>query len=274
MKRSPLRWALWIIVASALPTQFHAQQSPPAISTVAYPNNSEGLRELLNNMIVVAKKGDREQLQSMVREMEIPNYETWFTATFGQEKGESWAEPYGRWLAKNEKNFEELMTRLAHTDGEFVIVKSGAMRKYDLLNNPLDGYRADWRTPRETNGGGLAHIGDFFFIEGKFRWDSTVEYSPFQKAKTGSIVPAKLVKKIEPQYPAEAKEKGVEGTVKLQIIVRKDGSVAVQNVVSGDPILSPAATDAVRQWRYEPAMLNGALIEMQTTVDVSFVLNR
>ena len=166
------------------------------------------------------------------------------------------------------------MMRLAHTEGEFVIVKSGAMRKYDLLNNPLDGYRADWKMPQETNGGGLVHIGDFFFIDGKFRWDSTVEYFPFQKAKAGSIVPAKLVKKVEPQYPADAKEKGVEGTVKLQIIVRKDGSVTVQNVVSGDSILSPAATDAVRQWRYDPAMLNGVLIEMQTMVDVNFVLNR
>jgi hypothetical protein len=85
MKRFPLRWlALWIFAASALPSQLHAQQSPPAVS--AYPNNSEGLRELLENMLVVAKKGDKEQLQSVIRELEIPSYEIWFTKNFGQEK--------------------------------------------------------------------------------------------------------------------------------------------------------------------------------------------
>ena len=46
-------------------------------------------------MLDVSKKGDKEQLQSLIRELEIPNYEGWFTKNFGQEKGESWAEPYG-----------------------------------------------------------------------------------------------------------------------------------------------------------------------------------
>jgi len=52
-------------------------------------------------MLGIAKKGDLEQLRSMIREMEIPDYESWFTKNFGQEKGESWAEPYGRWLTRN-----------------------------------------------------------------------------------------------------------------------------------------------------------------------------
>ncbi len=219
---------------------------PQASSRGPYPNNPDGLRQLLDNMLLVAKKDDRTQLQSMIRETEIPNYENWFTTTFGQEKGESWAEPYGRWLAKNEMEFQELMVRLAHMDGEFVIEKAGAARKYDLLNTPLNGYRADWKMLRAPQGEEVAHIGDFFFIERRFRWDSTVEYFPFQKAKTGSIVLAKLVKKVAPEYPAEAREKRIEGTVKLQIIVRKDGSVTVQNVVEGDPVLSPAAIEAVR----------------------------
>src|ERR1700680_2189934 len=144
MKRSPLRWlALWIFVASALPSQLHAQHSPPAVST--YPNNSEGLRELLDNMLGVAKKGAKEQLQSVIRETEIPNYQSWFITTFGQEKGESWAEPYGRWLAKHENEFQELLVQLAHMDGEFAVQKMDTAKRYDLFNGPLDGYRADWK---------------------------------------------------------------------------------------------------------------------------------
>lgn len=67
-------------------------------------------------MLDVAKKGDKEQLQSLIRKLEIPNYETWFTKNLGQEKGESWAEPYGRWLTRNQSQFEDLMMKLAHMD--------------------------------------------------------------------------------------------------------------------------------------------------------------
>ncbi len=274
LRRSALLFLSTFLLSQMIAAQQVPSTSSHASTTDAYPNKSEGLRQLLDNMLLVAKKDDLARLQSMIRETEIPNYESWFTTMFGRESGESWAEPYGRWLAKNEKEFQELMVRLAHMDGEFVVEKGGAMRKSDLLNNPLDGYRADWRTPRTSKGGEVVHIADFFFIEGKFRWDSTVEYFPFQKANTGSIVPAKLVKKVQPEYPAEAQKKGIEGTVKLQVIVRKDGSVTVQNVVEGDPGLSPAAIEAVRQWRYEPWKLNGQAIEMQTTVDVTFALKR
>jgi len=86
-------------------------------------------------------------------------------------------------------------------------------------------------------------LGISFLLKGNS--DGTALYFPFQKPKTASIVPAKLVKKIQPDYPAEAQEKKIEGTVKLQVIVRKDGSVTVQNVLEGDPILSPAAIEAV-----------------------------
>jgi hypothetical protein len=54
-------------------------------------------------------------------------------------------------------------------------------------------------------------IADFFFVDGKFRWDSTTQYFPFQKPKIASIVPAKLVKKVQPEYPAEARERELKG---------------------------------------------------------------
>ena len=112
-RRFPRGLALWISVSSVLAAQVHAQQPSPAAATIAYPNNSEGLRKLLNNMLLAARREDESELQSMIRETEIPNYESWFTTNFGQEKGESWAEPYGRWLAKDEKEFQELMVKLA-----------------------------------------------------------------------------------------------------------------------------------------------------------------
>lgn len=267
-----IRLALGTFVSAVLPLQIHAQKSPPAAATIAYPNKSEGLRELLDNMLAAAKKGEKEQLQSMIRELEIPNYETWFTKNFGQEKGESWAEPYGRWLTRDENQFEDLMMRLAHMDGEFVVEKMDTAKRYDLLNGPLDGYIARWNVSAAAKGKELVTIADFFFVEGRFRWDSTAQYFPFQTPTKRSIVMAKVVRKVQPEYPAEAREKRIEGTVKLQVIVQKDGSVTVQNVLEGDPLLSPAAIEAVRKWHYEPTLLDGQPIDMQTTVEVTFTL--
>jgi TonB family protein len=143
-------------------------------------------------------------------------------------------------------------------------------KRYDLFNGQLDGYIASWKKPLAPKGEELVKIGDFFFVEGNFRWDSTT----LQKPKTGSIVPAKLVKRVMPIYPADAREKGIEGIVKLKVIVQKDGSVRVLGVVEGDPALSPAAVEAVRQWRYEPWQLNGQPIDLDTTIDLVFSLTK
>ena len=87
------------------------------------------------------------------------------------------------------------------------------------------------------------------------------------------MVTAKLVKKVEPEYPAEAQEKKIQGSVKLQVVVQKDGSVAVQRAVEGDPIFYAAAIEAVRQWRYEPTFMNGQPIDMDMIITVTFALN-
>jgi TonB family protein len=223
-------------------------------------------------MLVAAKREDRSKLQSMIRETEIPNYQSWFTTNFGQEKGESWAEPYGRWLEKHETEFQELLVQLAQMDGEFATEKMDTAKRYDLLNGPLDEYLARWKRPTAAKGEQLVTIGDFFFVEGKFRWDSNTQYFPFQKSKTASIAPAKLIKRVAPRYPEEARQKAIQGTVVLNVILRKDGSVSVQSVAEGDPLLSPAAIEAVRQWRYEPFVLNGQPVEVETKISVVFTL--
>jgi TonB family protein len=263
---------LGILIALLLPSPVHPQLSTQGNAATSYPNDSEGLRRLLNNMLVAAKSDDQSKLQSMIRETEIPNYQSWFTTNFGQEKGESWAEPYGLWLEKHEKEFQELLVRLAQMDGEFAVDKMDTAERYDLLNGPLDGYLASWKRPTALKGEQLVKLGDFFFVEGKFRWDSTAQYFPFQKPNTASFVPAKLIKRVSPEYPEEARQKAIQGTVVLNVVLHKDGSVTVQNVAEGDPILSPAAIEAVRQWRYTPTVLNGQPVEVQTKISVVFTL--
>ncbi len=88
----------------------------------------------------------------------------------------------------------------------------------------------------------------------------------------GQVQTAKLVNKVQPVYPPLAKQARISGTVRLQAIIAKDGSVVELQVLSGHPLLQQAALEAVRQWRYHPTLLNSEPVEVITTIDVIFTL--
>jgi periplasmic protein TonB len=81
-----------------------------------------------------------------------------------------------------------------------------------------------------------------------------------------------LIKKVAPNYPAQAKQLRLEGPVLLQATILKDGSVGNVKQLSGDAVLGHAAIDAVRQWKYKPYYLNGEPTEIQTQITVNFKL--
>ena len=89
----------------------------------------------------------------------------------------------------------------------------------------------------------------------------------------GQVQTAKLINKVQPIYPALAKQARIQGTVRLQAVIAKDGSVVELQVLSGHPLLQQAALDAVRQWRYQPTLLNLEPVEVVTTIDVIFTLS-
>jgi protein TonB len=81
-----------------------------------------------------------------------------------------------------------------------------------------------------------------------------------------------ILKKIQPTYPPLAKSARIQGQVVLQAVIGKDGSIQGLKAVSGHPMLTPAAIDAVRQWRYKPYFLNGEPVEVDTQITVNFTL--
>jgi protein TonB len=83
-----------------------------------------------------------------------------------------------------------------------------------------------------------------------------------------------LVNKVEPGYPKIAVAARIEGQVVLSAIISKTGEIINLEVVSGHPILIPAAIEAVKQWRYRPFLLNGEPLEVETTINVNFQLAR
>jgi len=99
------------------------------------------------------------------------------------------------------------------------------------------------------------------------------QQSTQQRVRVGGVVEnALLTDKVLPGYPVIARNAHISGTIVLHAIIAKDGSVQELTYVSGPPLLLKAATDAVRQWRYRPTLLNNEPVEVETTIDVVFNL--
>ena len=81
-----------------------------------------------------------------------------------------------------------------------------------------------------------------------------------------------LIAPIHPEYPTIAKAAHVEGTVVIDAIISRVGTIESIRVLSGPPMLQSAAKDAVRQARYRPFLLNGQPTEVQTTITINFRL--
>jgi len=81
-----------------------------------------------------------------------------------------------------------------------------------------------------------------------------------------------LIHKVQPQYPPLARQARVQGTVVLQAVIGKDGTIQNLHVVSGHPMLTASALEAVKQFRYKPYFLNGEPVEVETTINVIFTL--
>jgi len=88
----------------------------------------------------------------------------------------------------------------------------------------------------------------------------------------GNVQQAKLLTKVNPVYPLLAKAAGIEGVVRLQATLGKDGTVEQLTVLEGHPMLATAAMEAVRQWQYQTTLLNGDPVEVVTEIDVNFTL--
>ncbi len=90
----------------------------------------------------------------------------------------------------------------------------------------------------------------------------------------GNVQQDKLISKVTPLYPPEAKQARIQGVVRMLATIGKDGTVQQLTLESGHPLLAPAAMEAVKQWIYRPTLLNGNPVEVVTVIDVNFTLSQ
>jgi len=90
----------------------------------------------------------------------------------------------------------------------------------------------------------------------------------------GQVQQANLIRQPKPIYPPLAKQARIQGVVRFEAIIGKDGTIQNLRMISGHPLLVPAAQEAVKQWLYKPTLLNGEPVEVATVIDVNFTLSQ
>jgi protein TonB len=89
---------------------------------------------------------------------------------------------------------------------------------------------------------------------------------------SSGVIQALLIKRVVPVYPPLARQARIQGTVRFTAIIGKDGSIQNLQLISGHPLLVPAATEAIKQWIYKPTVLNTEPVEVITQIDFTFTL--
>ncbi len=278
-----------------IPAMGGAQETRPASAnseSADYPDSSEGVRQFLNDAVAAVKSGNEERVAALIRRMEIPDYQHWFDKVFGPSDGATLTITYRDHRETDRENFLDNLKRLVQNYGELVIDRvedmpvpdEGRINKAlrESLKQPVAFYSAAWRRPLPPSSYSNNPLGFFTLIDGSFRrmpfplvYELSAAHGMSLRIRQGGNVQSKLlVQKVPPRYPLGARSSGVQGVVRLNVIVAKNGTISEIKVMSGDPLLAEAAIEAVRQWRYRPTLLNGWPVEVDTTIDVIFSLNR
>jgi periplasmic protein TonB len=94
-----------------------------------------------------------------------------------------------------------------------------------------------------------------------------------QALRTPLMPEWKLLHKVDPEYPSAALQHHIQGTVRFNATIGKDGHIERVRLISGHPLLVRAATEAVRQWIYRPTVLGDKPVRVITQIEVQFQLD-
>jgi hypothetical protein len=182
--RTPLSLTLLAVLFNVFASPRTNARKLPESSGAPYANTAEGLKLLLNDMRTAAKSGDETSLASFIKNTEIPDCGAWLHKMYATDKADSgMALCEGESRDPRERDLTQMFRRIGKVDGEFVTRKvndnpePGHGLEWGMLQairQPLDIYWAGWLASTEPNESGADPVGYFMFIDGGFRWDSTI----------------------------------------------------------------------------------------------------
>jgi hypothetical protein len=262
-----------------------AQNGTPA-TPATDPKALQDLKQQIEDIFAALKnKKQKDRFNALVNDLRLPDEKSWFSTVFGNEIGEAMAKSY----ADAWPRFQDVLERVFETDHDerrtdisarvaigrdvpFLISQVAATMKTPAVLYAVSASKhgkEDWTLP-----------GSYVLADGHFRCIPQSVFTRIPGVKPGririggNVQQAKVARSVAPIYPQEAKAAHVMGTVVFHAVIGTDGSVQDLSYVSGPPLLSRAAEDAVAQWRYQVTYFNGDPVEVDTTIAVHFVLDQ
>jgi len=278
-----------------LRAQATAASAPAAAAALpSYPDNAGGLEKLVKDIFRAAKDGDATQYGALVSSLAQPVPEEWYRETFGEDGGPMFQE-YQQGRLRIAGDLSEFFRKMREEKATSVVARKHEASCDDdagELIYPVMVMRQK-AVPlyelRFLRGERFYRMWAIVYVEGGFRFAGNLhppesfshprktdssETAEMRIRLSGNVVAAKILRRVQPRYPEQALRERLQGTVKLHAIIGKDGSVQTLRVATGYCSLAQEAMRAVQQWRYSPTLLEGQPVEVDTTIDVIFLLNR
>ncbi len=268
-------------------------RTPPT----SYPDSPDGFREQLESLISTYKSGNLTAFRAELDTLAIPNAHDWIASHFFPADVAKLQRDYPLSMAGFQRHLTWVVENASHLPGwDMTVTPSelpkppAAIGKESVVPVPADPVNVEnFRYGPAHSEDNTKHswVNSFVYMDGRFRyaggtypfWAEELQgirgyqASPSTGPVINHVSAARVLHKVAPEYPNDARKAHVEGVVRLHAIIGKDGSIKDLSVISGDPLLTEAAMKAVRQWRYQPVLINGEPVEVDTTVDVIFALN-
>lgn len=293
--------SLFLSALAAVPAQGRELQSnsSPQAPAAAYSNSTDGLQNLIRDILQTAKAKDSAKETALIHSLVMPVNSTWFTDEYGPGFGASLAAAYRRAVPELE---EEIKTVY---EGD---VQRGLMspriliyKDSEQVNAPIDhflncmnqivplyqsvfqGTSASMQFSLGPGKKGKQIGGDldgfFVYDQGGFRFipENILMKLPNERPVRihlgMNIMQSKVTNRVYPPYPQEALKKHMGGKVVVRLDLDRDGKIQDAKAVEGDPILSQALLDSVKQWQFEPTRLDGDPVEVEVDVEMIFEMH-
>jgi TonB family protein len=255
----------------------------PSQMPATTPESPSRLQAQLEAILRFAKDKSSNELDDLVNGLQIPESANWFATTFGEELGSSLAATYkSSW--KDYQHAVAQMFRESPSGKRFhVFVKEYSPSTPVPSDSFMQAILQNSKIPLKlyTAGVGKDHPigtlpGIYIYSQGSFRVVSWRTFYGLPNVKPArirvgtSVAMSQLIRQVNSVLSPEARQKHIQGTVLLHIVIDRDGSVVLVDPVSGPPELIQESVDAVRQWLFKPTLLNGDPVEVDTTVTIVF----
>lgn len=272
--------------------------SPDALGAAqanpTYAQSNDGFRSQIAAIVQSYRVGDTTTGRQLIEQFRLPHPQDWFSEYLGPEQSTDLAKRYDRLYANFAESLEHTVEAVAaNRDAELVsdlekgkgetptdLRRPGAKLSGTVSAKPTSLFYCHFKITVQKKR--FVGLGGHFCLSrrsvslfGIWRLAFLgVGGRPEESApKGGSFsTPPILISRVNPAYPPEARSNRIEGVVVVCLLIDKEGSVKKAEVLSGDPFLTQAALDAVRQWHYKPGTLGGAPSESEVRADINFSL--